>query len=125
MLDKQRMADEQRVQAKRVAEGFQKLVAQPEWQYVVKYLEGRASVLLSAILAPSSGSDGMSIALSAERNKGALQELQEIPRYIDTIIKQYGEERKSPHNEAAADEVPGVDRMGPRNEGEAAASTGV
>lgn len=118
----QRMADEQRIYNRRAAEAFEKLLRMPEWKYLTNYIEARATNLMQGILAPATGADGMTIAMSAERSKGALQELNALPQYIANIMKAHGEERKSPHHETPDDEVPGVDRKGPESEGEAAAA---
>jgi hypothetical protein len=117
----QKMADEQRIYNRRAAEAFEKLVALPEWKFMTNYIEARATNLMQSILAPSSGGDGMTIALSAERSKGALQELNSLTQYIAAIMKNHSEERKSPHHEASDSEVPGVDRVGPKSEAEAVA----
>ena len=120
-----RQAQEQRIYHRKAAEAFEKLVKLPEWKFVTDYLEFRATNLMQSILAPSVGSDGMSIALSAERSKGALQELNALPHYISTIMKNHGEERKSSDYETPDKDVPNVDRTGPQSEGAAAQVPGV
>lgn len=117
-----KLAEEQRLYNRRAAEAFEKLVRMPEWQFVNRYIESRATQLMQSILAPATGGDGMTIAMSAERSKGALQELNAIPQYIQAIMKAHGEERKSPHHETPDDEVPGIDRSGPKSEADAIAA---
>lgn len=101
--DARKMASEQRMQMRRTGEALSKLLHSPEWKYVESYLEQRQTALVNSILAPTTGGDGMSIALSAERNKGALNEIRNLIGTFASILKEYHEDRKS------RDEIPDED----------------
>lgn len=107
--DIRQQVSEERMKQRKVAETFARLIANPDWQVMVEYLNWRGTVLMQGLLAPTQGGDGMSIALSAERNKGALQEIQSIPQYISSIIAQDAQARKSegiPDDEVAPKSSP-------------------
>lgn len=102
--DAKRIASEQKIQMRKTGEALDKLLRSPEWKYVNQYLEQRQTTLVNAILAPTTGGDGMSIALSAERNKGALQEIRTLFTTFAGILNEYHEDRKS--REPREDEIP-------------------
>lgn len=128
-VDARQMMQDERMQIRKTAEAFGRISKHSDFPFLMEYFNQRGTELMQQLVAPSAGADGMSIALSAERIKGALQEIQRFPQYFAAIMKADADNRKSerdPGDEAApltrpprseADFVPSPPQSG-QNQGE-------
>ena len=116
-----RQMAEHRIHIMRSGESLERLTKSADWKVLDGYFANRQNELVNNLCAPSSGGDGMTLALRAENDKGALQEIRRFIATMSGILHEYHQMVKA--NGGDVEEVPQT-ASPPKSEAEFAAPEG-